>query len=201
MNTHSILSSVIFFLIAISAVSGHAVTVTLLEPKGDRWMYWFGDFDGARSSASVYGAYGSYDYVAEGYDFDDRHAQMFLDFDTTSIAPVGRGASNYQVTAIEIRLVVNEENQFRYDPTHDTLSTYTGEQQDTNLGRPMELLASVTAPVSRAKHSAKTHPTQIVLSMCKTMSQSLKGGATLTPWILWMASRATSATTSRTALK
>ena len=136
MNTRSILSSVIVFLIAIS---GHAATVTLLEPKGDRWMYWLGDFDGARSSASVYGAYGSYDYVAEGYDFDDRHAQMFLDFDTTSIAPVGRGASNYQVTAIEIRLVVNEENQFRYDPTHDTLSTYTGEQQDANLGRPMEL--------------------------------------------------------------
>jgi len=136
MNTRSILSSVVVFLIA---VSGHASTVTLLEPKGDRWMYWFGDFDGARSSASVYGAYGSFDYIAEGYDFDDRHAQMFLDFDTTSIAPAGRGASNYQITSIEIRLVVNQEDQFRYDPSHDTLATYTGEQPDRDLGRPMEL--------------------------------------------------------------
>ena len=136
MNMRSLFSSAVFFLIA---ASGHAAAVTLLEPKGDRWMYWFGDFDGARSSASVYGAYGSFDYIAQGYDFDDRHAQMFLDFDTTSIAPAGRGASNYQVTSIEIRLVVNEENQFRYDPTHDALATYTGTQQDADLGRPMEL--------------------------------------------------------------
>lgn len=136
MNMSSLFSSAVFFLIAASAT---AAAATLLEPKGDRWMYWFGDFDGARSSASVYGAYGSFDYIAKGYDFDDRHAQMFLDFDTTSIAPAGRGASNYQVTSIEIRLVVNEENQFRYDPTHDALVTYTGTQQDADLGRPMEL--------------------------------------------------------------
>lgn len=136
MNMRSLFSSVVIFLIA---TSGHAATVTLLEPKGDRWMYWAGDFDGARSSASVYGAYGSFDYIAKGYDFDDRHAQMFLDFDTTSIAPAGRGASNYQITSIEIRLVVNEENQFRYDATHDALFTYTGAQQDTDLGRPIEI--------------------------------------------------------------
>ena len=135
MNTRSILSSVIVFLIAIS---GHAATVTLLEPKGDRWMYWFGDFDGARSSASVYGAYGSYDYVAEGYDFDDRHAQMFLDFDTTSIAPAGQGAPNYQIASIQIRLVVNEGGQFLYDPSYDPLSTYVSAQA-SDPGRPIEL--------------------------------------------------------------
>ena len=119
----------------------HAMTapVTVLEPAGDRWMYWFGDFDGGRTSASVYGAYGDYDYIAEGYDFDDRHAQMLLDFDTTAIAPPGQGAGNYQVSALEVRLLVNEGDQFVYDPSHDALATYTGAQPDADAGRPIEL--------------------------------------------------------------
>lgn len=135
MNMRGVLSSIVVFLIA---ASGQAATVTLLEPKGDRWMYWFGDFDGARPSASVYGAYGSFDYVAKGYDFDDRHAQMFLDFDTTPIAPAGRGATNYQIASVQIRLVVNDGDQFFYDPNHDPLSTYVS-AQPSDPGRPIEL--------------------------------------------------------------
>jgi hypothetical protein len=102
-------------------------------------MYWYGDLDGARGTASVYGAYGSYDWVAQGYDFDDRHAQMFLDFDTTSIAPAGQGAANYQIGPVSVRLVVREDNEFFYDPTPDSLASFTGGEPDGDLGRPLEL--------------------------------------------------------------
>jgi hypothetical protein len=121
------------------AVALSAQSSLVREPAGDRWMYWYGDLDGARGSASVYGAYGSYDYVAQGYDFDDRHAQVFLDFDTTSIAPPGHGAANYQVGPLSVRLVVNENNAFLYDPTPDSLASFTGGEPDSDLGRPLEL--------------------------------------------------------------
>jgi hypothetical protein len=124
--------------ISSSLANGVCAPATILEPAGDRWMYWFGDFDGKRTSASVYGAYGAFDYIASGYDFDDRHGQFLLDFDTTSIAPAGRGAGNYQVSSISVRLVVNEDNQFVYDPTPDDLATFRG-AADADLGRPIEL--------------------------------------------------------------
>jgi hypothetical protein len=136
----AIFSGVVGVLLSIGLViSAPASAVTLLEPTGDRWMYWFGDFDGRRTSASVYGAYGAYDYIGEGYDFDDRHAQMLLDFDTTAIAPPGQGAGSYQISAIEVRLLVNEPDQFYYDPSPDELATYTGAQPDLDAGRPIEL--------------------------------------------------------------
>jgi len=123
---------------ALFLANGVCAPVSLREPAGDRWMYWFGDFDGQRASASVYGAYGAFDYIGSGYDFDDRHAQFLLDFDTTSIAPAGRGATNYQVSSISVRLVVNEDKQFVYDPTPDALATFRG-TPDADPGRPIEL--------------------------------------------------------------
>jgi len=100
-------------------------------------MYWFGDSTGNRAAASVYGAYGTNDYA--DYNFDDRQAQMMLDFDTTSLAPAGQGATNYTVNLLKIRLVVNYGGVFRYDPSFDSLATYRGTQVDTDLGRPIEL--------------------------------------------------------------
>lgn len=111
--------------------------VLIREPAGDKWMYWQGQ-GGTRSSASVYGAYGSFDYISNGYDFDDRHAQMLLDFDTTALAQPGRGAGNYTVNSVVLTVVVNEDLQFFYDPTHDPLATYRG-TQDSDKGRPLEL--------------------------------------------------------------
>jgi len=108
----------------------------ILEPAGDKWMYWFGDSTGNRAAASVYGAYGTNDYA--DYNFDDRYGQMMLDFDTTSLVPTGRGATNYTVSLLKIRLVVNYGDVFRYDPTFDSLATYRTEV-DADLGRPIEL--------------------------------------------------------------
>lgn len=102
-------------------------------------MYWFGDFDGKRPTASVYGAYGSFDYISQGYDFDDRHAQMLLDFDTTALALPGKGAGNYTVNSLTLTVVVNEDLQFVYDPTQDALGTYRNVTPDSDSGRPLEL--------------------------------------------------------------
>lgn len=127
----------LFLLGLAGSLLSHSQAGLVSEPAGDRWMYWFGDVNGARAAASVYGAYGTNDYAA--YNFDDRHGQMFLDFDTTSLAPKGQGATNYTVSLLKIRLVVNYGNVFRYDPTFDSLATYRGGQVDSDLGRPIEL--------------------------------------------------------------
>ena len=124
-------------LAAVTGASGSPVTI--LQPSGDRWMYWFGDATGTRPSASTYGAYGAFDYISQGYDFDDRHGQMFLDFDTTAIAPAGLDPASYHLGSITVRLVVNEGNAFVYDPTADPLGTYTGASSDADVGRPIEL--------------------------------------------------------------
>lgn len=112
--------------------------VLISEPAGDKWMYWQGE-GGSRPSASVYGAYGSFDFILQGYDFDDRHAQMLLDFDTTALAQPGRGAGNYTVNSLVLTVVVNEDLQFVYDPTHDALATYRNVTPDSDPGRPLEL--------------------------------------------------------------
>jgi hypothetical protein len=118
---------------------GFSAPVLISQPAGDRWMYWMGDPTGSRQSASVYGAYGSFDYISQGYDFDDRHAQMLVDFDTTAIAQPGRGAGNYTVQSLVLTIVVDQDLQFVYDPTHDPLGSYRGTVADVDAGRPLEL--------------------------------------------------------------
>jgi hypothetical protein len=118
---------------------GLSAPVLINQPAGDRWMYWMGDGVGSRQSASVYGAYGSFDYISQGYDFDDRHAQMLVDFDTTAIAQPGRGVGNYTIHSLVLTVVVNEDLQFVYDPSHDPLGSYRGTVADEDTGRPLEL--------------------------------------------------------------
>jgi len=107
------------------------------QPAGDKWMYWFGDASGSRGASSVYGAYGVHDYPE--YDFDDRHAQMFLDFDTSNFVEAGKGAQNYQIDSLVVTVVANYGDVFRYDPTFDSLQTYLNESLDMDLGRPIEI--------------------------------------------------------------
>jgi hypothetical protein len=90
--------------------------------------------------ASVFGAFGSSD--DPGFNFDDRDAQFFLDFNTTSLAPSGRGAANYRVLSVTVTLVAEKLDTsfgFRYDPTVDPLSAYLNTGSDNDLGRPIEL--------------------------------------------------------------
>jgi len=122
-------------------VVGWAYGGVVLEPAGDKHMYPFiSDLPPSdrRPSASVFGAYGALDNIP-GYDFDDRDAQFFLDFSTASLVAPGQGASNYQLTSLEIWVVVLNNNSFFFDSSADPLSTYQNPATDSDLGRPIEI--------------------------------------------------------------
>ena len=115
-----------------------------IEVAGDKYMYPFiNDLPsaGKKSHASVFGAFGSSDDPS--FDFDDRDAQFFLDFDTTTVAPIGRGAANYRVLNVTVTIVAEKPetvvNGFRYDPTIDPLAHYLHPSNDIDQGRPIEL--------------------------------------------------------------
>ena len=128
------------FALALWAV-GWAYGGVILEPAGDKHMYPFmNDLppNDRRPSASVFGAYGALDNIP-GYDFDDRDAQFFLDFSTASLVASGQGASNYQVSSLEIWVVVSNNNSFVFDSSADPLSTYQNPAADSDPGRPIEI--------------------------------------------------------------
>ena len=119
-----------------SIVSAHSAVV--LEPTGDKYMYPFiPDTAPPSDYASTFGAYGAIDDPA--YDFDDRDAQFFLDFDTSSLVQPGQGPANYQVQDLVVTIVVANNNAFFYDPSPDALSTYVDPQSDDDPGRPLEI--------------------------------------------------------------
>jgi hypothetical protein len=91
-----------------------------------------------RPTASVFGAYGALDNIP-GYDFDDRDAQFFLDFDTTALIPSGQGTQNYQLTSLEIWIVAENHLKFSLDISADSLATYQNLQTDPDPGRPIEV--------------------------------------------------------------
>lgn len=132
-----VLVLVVFFAFA----SGEETKASAPVPAvGDKYMYPFIDDSptgGRRPTASVFGAYGSIDDPK--YDFDDRDAQFFLDFSTTSVVQAGKGAKNYRVLNLTVSIIVENDNIFLYDPTFDLLATYTGETADADPSRPMEL--------------------------------------------------------------
>ena len=122
-------------------VAGWAYGGGILQPAGDKHMYPFmNDLppNDLRPSASVFGAYGALDNIP-GYDFDDRDAQFFLDFATASLVAPGQGASNYQVTSLEVWVVVSNDNSFFFDSSADALSTYQNPATDSDHGRPIEI--------------------------------------------------------------
>jgi hypothetical protein len=126
--------------ILLQGLEAKAVVFEILEPAGDKYMYPFiadPTFGGDRDYASTFGAYGSIDDPS--FNFDDRDAQFFLDFDTSSFATPGQGASNYQVRELVVTVVVQNNNAFYYDPSPDALSTFTGGSSDADPGRPVEL--------------------------------------------------------------
>jgi len=130
----------ILALVFLGGVEAKAAAFEVLEPTGDKYMYPFIDDSPTqykRDTASAFGAYGSID--DPDFNFDDRDAQFFLDFDTSSVVAPGQGAANYQISQLVVTVVVQNDNAFYYDPTPDALSTYTGGSADSDPGRPIEL--------------------------------------------------------------
>lgn len=193
---HLIASGLTAFLLSTGLAM--AAPFTLLQPSGDRWMYWQGDFSGVRVSASVYGAYGPFDYVSQGYDFDDRHAQMLVDFDTSQIAQPGLGAENYDVSSIVVSIVVDQGNAFVYDPTHDPLGTYTG-AVDPDSGRPLELFGvgyrgsfslanfrenSAYQSLSGNKNVRNAYAMDFIAGLSRDVSNNVEQNFEVRPWAI-----------------
>lgn len=125
--------------VLITAPSSGSTSV-VLQPVGDKYIYPFIDdvpSQYRRAWAGVFGAYGSIDSIP-GWSFDDRDGQFFLDFATEALAAPGQGAKNYRILSLVVTVVVGNEGAFRYDPTFDSLATFTG-GADSDAGRPIEL--------------------------------------------------------------
>ncbi len=101
-----------------SGASAQVVEAFYDEPTGDRWMYPFNGTPGTRIFASTFSA------AAEGPGFDDRDAQFVLSFDTTDLITPGLDAGAYQIISARVTAVIDNGEQFRYDPTPDSFVTF-----------------------------------------------------------------------------
>lgn len=109
-----------------------ADTASLPLPALDRWMYPFDGTGsgGARGTASTFGAVGN-------AGFDNRDAQFVIGFNTGSVVPTGRGATNYVVTSAKLT-IVDSQGTYTYDDTYDSIASYAANAPD-DPGRPLEL--------------------------------------------------------------
>ncbi len=96
----------------------------------DRWMYVNNTTPGTRVAGSVFAAFSD-------PTVDNRFAQILVGFDTSLDVTPGLAASRYRIVAAELRLTSSLDGSFLYDPSYDTLSTFSG--PDGDLGRPVEL--------------------------------------------------------------
>jgi hypothetical protein len=119
--------------LAVSLPPARAASFTLVEPSADRWVYpHVSGATGANyASMPVFGAVGE-------AAADDRMAQVFLRFDTTSVVAAGLGAANYQATAFTLSLMLTRSGAI-YDPTTDAYASYLSGGTDLDAGRPVEL--------------------------------------------------------------
>lgn len=113
------------------------INVSFAEPTLDRWNYPMNFTPGIRESASSFAALNE-------VDFDDRDGQILLGWDTGAQAPIGQGASNYQILEARVIIGVATGGLFQYDPTHDAVETHynAGDPElipDSDAGRPVEL--------------------------------------------------------------
>ncbi|MFK7760337.1 MAG: GC-type dockerin domain-anchored protein [Phycisphaerales bacterium] len=113
---------------------GQVVEVQYDAPSLDRWNYPFNGSPGTRFDMTSFGA-------IEQPGFDDHDAQVLLGFDTFNDITSGLGAQEYRVLSATVTMTMSNNNDFRYDPTHDALETYgaLGEPFDLDLGRPINL--------------------------------------------------------------
>ena len=114
----------------------HAQVIETLytSPSLDRWNYPFNGSPGTRFEMPSYAA-------IETPGFDDHDAQVLLGFDTSGEIVPGLGAGEYQVLSVTVTMTMSNDDDFIYDPTHDTFDTYgeLGEPFDTDPGRPLNL--------------------------------------------------------------
>ncbi|MDP7009334.1 MAG: hypothetical protein QGI78_07170 [Phycisphaerales bacterium] len=121
---------------AIGFAEVHVVEIEV--PTFDRWMYPFNASVGDRESASTFSSVGS------GYEqFDDRDGQILMSFATAGIVETDLGMNRYSVIEATIEITLSNENLI-FDATSDPWQTYLpeGGEEDTDLGRPIELFGA-----------------------------------------------------------
>jgi len=132
----------VFLATAVLAASATAqpLVATFDSPTLDRWMYPFNSTPGSEASAPSFGA-------IQIAGFDDRDGQFLLGWNTAAAIPQGKPLENYRLSAARLRLTVNVDMQFRYDPTPDSFVTLLDKADaayvaDSDLGKPVELFGA-----------------------------------------------------------
>jgi len=113
------------------------VSASFDEPALDRWMYPFNFSAGEEGRASLFGAINQ-------PGFDDRDGQFLVGFNTAENVPAGRGRLRYKILSATLKVYVENDNAFFYDPTPDPLaSSYaTNDPEyvaDTDPSKPLEV--------------------------------------------------------------
>lgn len=115
--------------------AGEPLSVAIIEPAGDRWMYPANGTPGTRAQASTFSA------LPNAGGVEDRFGQFIFKFDTAAAGiSAGLGAENYHISSISVTATIGQDRLFLYDPTQDSRYTY-GQMAlpDDDLGRPLEL--------------------------------------------------------------
>jgi hypothetical protein len=120
------------------------VNVNLLTPTLDRWNYPFAGNPGGNPYAAVFAP-----LTAAGFDpsFDNRDGQMLVGFDTHALVTPGLGQWRYTVLSAVVKVTVESDHTFQYDPTPDSyrcwLSPNDAEfQADSDAGHAVELFGT-----------------------------------------------------------
>ncbi|MEM9560137.1 MAG: GC-type dockerin domain-anchored protein [Planctomycetota bacterium] len=123
------------------AASAQLLDVQIDVPTDDRWQYPFNAAPGLRASAPTFAA-----ILVPG--FDDRDAEFTIAFDTTNDVTPGLAPSAYRTLRLTLTATIENEEQFRYDPSYDPFTTYLDIDTDpeatvdADTGRPIELFAT-----------------------------------------------------------
>lgn len=124
----------------VAAAPGQPLSVNFDQPTLDRWMYPFNSTPGSEGSAPCFGA-------IQIAGFDDRDGQFLLGWNTAAAVPQGQPLENYRITAVHLRLTVQVDMQFKYDPTPDSFVTLLDTTDpaylaDSDPGKPVELFGA-----------------------------------------------------------
>lgn len=141
MRTHHALPALLALGVVNIGASAQVIEASFDEPTGDRWMYPFNGTPGTRLFASTFSA------AEAGPGFDDRDAQFVLLFDTSGQITPGLDASEYRIISARVTAVIDNDEQFRYDPTPDSYVTQLFDTDpsyvpDTDPGRAITIFGT-----------------------------------------------------------
>lgn len=129
--------------VAASSAKAGSIIIDLDQPTLDRWNYPFNQSPGTRPSAPVFGGFADF---PGGFhpDFDNRDGQFHVGFATADLVEPGLGVGSYNVISVQVTMMVENNLQFRYDPTFNIWQSYLPEDHpdfiaDDTPGRPMEI--------------------------------------------------------------